>query len=179
MPRGSDYRRRSGAFVGAFIVALTLTPLHVHSQVQSDEPAPARRSMEQPPDRSAPPGSGPAPTAKKDAGSDTPAQDSPRRRPPAEEFDDPFATVHIPPRNDPPHPLAVVYPNHNVIVCIAGCGPHTPTIVYIAPRESTTEGRPPVQPAALALIATTPAPIKIASASDRIECVAGCYDRRR
>jgi hypothetical protein len=179
MPRLSHYRHWSGTFFGVFAVAMTLTPLNVHSQVQPDIPVSERPSMDEPAARTASPDGGSGPAARGPGAPTGPVQDSQRHRPPAEEFDDPFVRLETKVKDEPPHPLAVAYPNHNVIVCVAGCGVNTPAIVYIAPRNSTTEGQASAPPAALALISTTPEPIKIASASSVIECIAGCYDRRR
>ena len=179
MPRLSHYRQWSGTFIGVFAVALTLTPLHVHSQVQPDIPASERPALDEPSARTSSPDGGTPSNARGTGAPTSPVHETQRRRPPAEEFDDPFARLEAKVKDEPPHALAAAYPNHHVVVCVAGCGAHTPAIVYIAPRTSTTEGEASAQPAPLALVSTTTEPIKIASASNVIECIAGCYDRRR
>lgn len=69
------------------------------------------------------------------------------------------------------HPLAAANPNHNVIVCVAGCPKGRDSVVHFAPRAETQ----PTQPVALIAAVDTSAPVAAAPSINAIVCVAGCY----
>jgi hypothetical protein len=86
------------------------------------------------------------------------------------------------------HRMQAPFPNHNVVVCLAGCPSGRETIVFFEPRRPTFEK--PVRTAAVAAASTTdagiirvadttgtsaPEPSRQPAASTGVACVAGCY----
>ena len=94
----------------------------------------------------------------------------------------------------PPHPLQLQYPDHDVVVCLAGCITPPPTIAHIAPRPP---GAPalsltalPSEPFAVILPRAQPTVVRAAaittgsvasgtSHGTGIICVAGCGNAQR
>lgn len=67
--------------------------------------------------------------------------------------------------------LAERFPDHNVVVCEAGCSGPTPEIIYFAPRMMVVAELAPA-----AASAATSDNRQAETTTDAITCLAGCYD---
>lgn len=79
------------------------------------------------------------------------------------------------------HPLAASYPDHNVVVCEAGCPKGRNSIVYMAPRRPSgiVQVSNVITSSNVTRVSTSAgAPAEPPPASSAIECVAGCYGSR-
>lgn len=89
----------------------------------------------------------------------------------------------------PPHPLQLQHPDHDVIVCMAGCGGRGPSIAYIAPRSTSASASgqriareklapvlPPAQPSVVSGSSITTAAVTSTrhGQTASVECFAGC-----
>jgi hypothetical protein len=82
-----------------------------------------------------------------------------------------------------PHPLAAAYPEHDVVVCEAGCAnDYKPEIVSLRPKSArviTQSMMVPTSsdsPGPISVPRSATAPLATEAQSRAIDCIGGCYD---